>query len=404
MSPASYRVENSSDSDDEEPFSGGESDEFRPPSNRSSSSSSSNNSNSGNDKSENVAAAFHESANDVSPLNEKKGKKRKRDPKAWKKNKRKVLRDSGKQYVSSRGKIVQERKMGPPCKCRLNCTTRVPENARKILFKEYWVLGSFQRQRDFLATCVELLQVQYRRITINSTPKPPRKPNSSFFFLQNGNKIRVCKSFLMSTLGIKERSVRTVMEAKFGGIGVTPDDKRGKHKEHRRLDEELIESIRSHINSIPRVESHYVRASTSREFIDGGLTIAEMHRNYESLRKLADKPSANYDAYARIFNTEFNIGFHVPKKDQCDQCEAFKNSTGDEKLGLEEVYKEHLKQKELSRQEKAEDIEKTKEPDTNYIVAIYDLQAVMPIPIGDSSAFFYHSKLNCYNFTVSILL
>lgn len=301
------------------------------------------------------------------------------------------MRNSGKQYVSSRGKIVDERKMGPPCKCRLDCATKLSEDARKKLFQEYWALTSFQRQRDYLGTCIEVLQVQYRRVKMNS--EQPRKPNCSFFCLQDGNKIQVCKPFLMSTLGIKERCVRTVIAAKFSGNGVTPDDKRGKREKHSKLEKEIIESVCTHINSVPRVESHYVRSNTSREFIDGGLTIAEMHRNYESLRKLADKPSANYDAYSRIFNTDFNIGFHVPKKDQCDQCEAFKNSTGDEKLRLEESYLDHLKQKELSRQEKAKDIEKSKDPDANQIVATYDLQAVMPVPTGDSSAFFYHSKL-----------
>lgn len=207
----------------------------------------------------------------------------------------------------------------------------------------------------------------------------------------------------MNTLGIKERFVRTVMAAKFSGNGATPDDKRGKHGKHSKLDEEIVKSVREHIISIPRVESHYVRARTSREFIDGGLTIAELHRNYESLRKLANKRSANYDAYSHIFNTQFNIGFHVPKKDQCDLCEAFKNSVENEKLRLEENYKEHIKQKELSRQEKANDIKQSEEPGTNQIVTIYDLQAVMPVPIGNSSAFFYVSKLNCYNFTVSIV-
>lgn len=38
----------------------------------------------------------------------------------------------------------------------------------------------------------------------------------------------------------------------------------------------------------------------------------------------------------------------------------------------------------------------------NLIVATYDLQAVLPCPVGDSSAFFYKTRLNCYNFTVGL--
>ncbi|KAJ8934916.1 hypothetical protein NQ314_013106 [Rhamnusium bicolor] len=113
----------------------------------------------------------------------------------------------------------------------------------------------------------------------------------------------------------------------------------------KKIDNEILDSIRAHINSVPRVESHYVRASTSREFIDGGLSIAEMHRNYAKEQKSANKPEVNYDTYARIFNFEFNIGFFAPRKDQCDLCESYKNAEEKEKEKLENAYQLHLKEK-----------------------------------------------------------
>ncbi|CAG4943933.1 unnamed protein product [Parnassius apollo] len=54
-----------------------------------------------------------------------------------------------------------------------------------------------------------------------------------------------------------------------------------------------------------------------------------------------------------------------------------------------------------SRAEKKNDIETCKMAESNSIVAIFDLQAVMPVPIGESSAFFYKSKLNCLNLTIT---
>lgn len=141
-------------------------------------------------------------------------------------------------------------------------------------------------------------------------------------------------------------------------------------------------------------------ANTTREYIDGGLTIAELHRDYKRLRESENKEAATYDSNFRIFNTEFNISFFVPKKDQCDVCEQYKNAVGEEKEKLEADYTEHCRQKVLSRMEKKTDIEICKNTDTNEIVAIYDLQAVMPVPVGESSSFYYKSKLNCLNFTV----
>lgn len=55
--------------------------------------------------------------------------------------------------------------------------------------------------------------------------------------------------------------------------GVLEDDKRGKHGHQLTVSDEIKDGIRAHINSIPRINSHYLRAQTSREFIDGGKDI-----------------------------------------------------------------------------------------------------------------------------------
>jgi len=68
---------------------------------------------------------------------------------------------------------------------------------------------------------------------------------------------------------------------------------------------------------------------------------------------------------------------------------------------LENDYQLHQDEKNLSRTEKANDKEKAKEMGSNIVLATFDLQAVMPVPTGQSSAFFYKSRLNCFNFTVS---
>lgn len=143
-------------------------------------------------------------------------------------------------------------------------------------------------------------------------------------------KIRVCKTFSIYTLGILEKMIRTVIQQ-----GIFAQDCRGKHGNHRKMDEEILTSIVDHINSIPRIESHYVRKDTNREFIGGGLTIAEMYRHYSEKRSLANSPSATHDFYAKIFSTKFNIGFFSPKKDQCDLCESYKIAAGNGKQNLE---------------------------------------------------------------------
>ncbi|CAK1590334.1 unnamed protein product [Parnassius mnemosyne] len=271
-----------------------------------------------------------------------------------------------------------------------------------IIFKSYWELGTHQRQRDFLASCVKQIHPATRRVTVtvNSTCKEPRKPNSSFYFIIDGKEVRVCRTFLLNTLVIGEKTLRNVIDSvSIHALSVSFTDKRGKHGKHCKLTDEEIQSVHDHINSIPRTESHYLRANTTREYIDGSLTIAELHRSYKRLRQEAGRPAVNYDAYHRIFNTDFNLGLFAPRKDQCDECEGYKNAV--DKEPLMDKHKLHLEEKSLARLELEKDIEQSKQIDSNNIVAIFDLQAVLPSPIGQSSAFFYKSKINCYNFTVS---
>lgn len=331
------------------------------------------------------------------PLSQKTRKRTKNQDK-WKKNKAKRLKNSGKSYRSSSGKIIASKKMGLPCtqKCRLSCSEKIPESLRTDLFKKYWASSSLQRQRDYLSSCIEHPQVKYRRVS----GAHARQPNCTFKFFLDGMEIYVCKTFLVNTLGITTRTIRSVIESKYKGNGILFEDKRGKHTNHKKFDEEIRKSVEDHIKSIPRIESHYVRNDTTREFIDGGLSVADMHRNYAEQRNSIGASVASYNFYYEIFNTKFNIGFFVPRKDQCDLCEMYKNAEGNEKTELEEKYNAHMREKDLSRIEKKADREKADEKTITY--AVYDLQAVLPVPMGQTSAFFYKSRLNCYNFTVSV--
>lgn len=102
----------------------------------------------------------------------------------------------------------------------------------------------------------------------------------------------------------------------------------------------------------------------------------------------------NYLMYYTIFNKELNLAFFTPKKDQCELCIKFENASNEEKENFALQYENHLKEKDLSR------TEKEKDKKSSNIVAVYDLQAVLPCPVGDASTLYYVSKLNVFNFTI----
>ncbi|KAJ8967131.1 hypothetical protein NQ314_003065 [Rhamnusium bicolor] len=136
--------------------------------------------------------------------------------------------------------------------------------------------------------------------------------------------------------------------------GFIDEDHTGKHSNHAKLDTKQF--IRDHIESIPKIESHYLRAQSSRDYIDGSLNIST------------------------LYHFEFNISWYTSKKDQCTLCANYANSNKDRKKDLQQEYDDHIRNKEKFRVEKKLDVALAK-TDQSIIVSVYDLQAVFPSPL-----------------------
>lgn len=102
--------------------------------------------------------------------------------------------------------------------------------------------------------------------------------NAFFYFNHNNQKVRICNLFFKNTLDINDRPICTVIEKrnKIGGAVPKPE-KRGTHTNHKTIDQTIRKGIREFIESIPKVVSHYTRTKTSRQFIDGSRSLAQIH-------------------------------------------------------------------------------------------------------------------------------
>lgn len=198
-------------------------------------------------------------------------------------------------------------------------------------------------QRSFIS--VHLTAIKRKRY-LNSTN---RNENQAFHFELNDAKVRVCKLFFINTLGISDRVIRTIIKKIQSGY--LEIDKRGKHNNHPTVDTNIQTDIMNHIESIPRIDSHYLRAQTTKQFIEGGKTIADLHRDYKKLCEENNKQAGNYLLYRRIFYSNFNISFFIPKKDQCALCERKKN-TPEQDENLTKMFEDHLNEKDLARLKK----------------------------------------------------
>ncbi|CAG9818119.1 unnamed protein product [Phaedon cochleariae] len=231
-----------------------------------------------------------------------------------------------------------KREMKAPCggKCKLQCSSKFNQEERQQVFSAYWSLGNIEKQIDFINNSMTVIVPQYRYIRVGGT-RNQRQNNNAYYFIRQGQRVRVCKLFFENTLDINDRTIRTVQEKrnKVANILLEPD-RRGKHGKHKTLDPTIREGIRQHINPIPRIESHYTRANTSRTFIDGSRSLADIHRDYVSKCREKNELYGSYAIFQRVFTNEFNISFFVPKKDLCETCVAYENATNEEKQHLKD--------------------------------------------------------------------
>lgn len=320
--------------------------------------------------------------------------KRVRNEDDWKRNVSKRLRASGEEYVSSRGKVVPKREMGPVCseKCQWKCG-ETPADERVKLFDVYWAIGDTTGQRQFIINNTQIIQTK-RPIQQESSR---RKVSYVYHLNLSGEKRRICKTFFLNTLGIKEDIVYGAVK-KLNDCGILERDGRGSHGKQRCISDLVKEHVRRHIASFPTVPSHYCRKSSNRNYLGSELNMSKMYSLYVEKCQEESRDPVTRSMYGEIFHTNFSLAFHQPKKDQCDQCLAFDNSSNPSEE-FRASHAKHLQRKDMARAFKSQAKSKSTE-DPTVATGCFDLQQVLPCPRGEASSFYYKRKLAVYNLTV----
>ena len=199
---------------------------------------------------------------------------------------------------------------------------------------------------------------------------------------------RVCKSFYLSTLAVSQKMIYGVHEKKEEVCVIVKPDGRGKHNNHYKVTQEEKEKVIAHINSFPVIDSHYCRAKTNKKYLEVDLNIEKMYDLYKE-KCLTEGISYVKPSYYRyLFNTNFNIAFHVPKIDCCEKCEEIKVKRN-EKITItaeeESAHNIHLAEKVAMRKEKEKD--KMNKEATSLLV-VFDLENIITLPKAEVDSFF----------------
>ncbi|XP_062577208.1 uncharacterized protein LOC134239069 [Saccostrea cucullata] len=344
------------------------------------------------------------SASFMTPPKKKLFRKRKATPETWKKNVRKQLKLTGQQYVSQRGKTVKARVMkSVNCsKCKLKCSTKVTEEKRNEIFKNFWSLGSYERQKDFVVSHIEEKKTRTYLADDNQPVKKRRQVHRTYHFETDGSRTIICKKFFLATLSVGESYIDHAMKNKSGGV-FAGSDKRGRHRPYNKTTERAAQLVREHIESFPALEGHYTRKDSNRKYLGQDLNITKMYELYLQLHKgnLREDELVSQPIYRRIFNEEYNFSFHIPKKDQCSLCVNYHKSVSSNTTTEKEKenFEKHQERKKRAREEKQKDKTTAKSRNDTF-AATFDLQAVLHTPCSLVSQLYYTRKLSCYNLSI----
>ncbi|CAH1644093.1 unnamed protein product [Spodoptera littoralis] len=332
--------------------------------------------------------------------NEKKlTRKRKQNRSEWRSKKNKILKNSGKAYEGcNTKKKYPEKTIGSPCACKKGCGQKFSPSERQAIFDKFYSLADREHQWLYISRYVQAQTI--KRMTLDR--KNNRTQTLNYFFPNSNNeKIPVCKKYFLNTLQIGEYVVYTAME-KVMKADEGLKDKRGRHDNRPNKMNTMTEAtIKTHIELFPKVQSHYTRATSNREYLSENLNISKMFRFYTEWfteQNHTDVVMATKRQYETVFNSQYNYSFFKPKKDQCLSCSIYEQSDDTMKATLEEKQRLHLQRKEKVRSLKKGEIETADK--SNVTVAIFDLQKVLSVPQSEVGVFHYKRKYPCYNFTV----
>ncbi len=313
-------------------------------------------------------------------------------------------RNNGETYTSNAtGKVMRGRKDEDKPRCnghneavvwgdKFQCEG-ITDECRKQIRYAYWEQGSIQRQREWISRHIQVSEV--------SRPNPKGRKNRSIsYFLpstssQTGTLIPVCKTMFLNTVNISARAITTTIN-KMKPEGTIEADKRGGRRNVEN-DKAMTKRVTEHINRFPRVESHYCRSSSSRQYLSCDLNVNRMHMMYQ---QEYPENTVSLSFYTKIFKS-MNLAFHLPKKDLCGLCASYhlNKESGINDEDLNEEYQNHILEKDRVRQIKDEEKERSLK-DPSKVTCCFDLQQVIYLPKSDWSEIFYKRRLGCYNFTI----
>jgi len=161
-------------------------------------------------------------------------------------------------HVNHVGKFVSEKVAAidiPLCKgrCRLECNSRISNEARQKLFDSFYLLNS-TAQDVHLFQCISSSKPKIQLVDACNH----RQVTLSYSVIVDGSRLKVCKTAFHHLFAIKIGKIDHIVAQHKAGLTTAHPSKRGKHDVRpNKGSEDRVEFVRAHIRSYPVSQSHY---------------------------------------------------------------------------------------------------------------------------------------------------
>ncbi|XP_046673782.1 uncharacterized protein LOC124362930 [Homalodisca vitripennis] len=332
----------------------------------------------------------------VEPMPDNSTRKRKRRVDNWKKTKDKKKRHSAQGFPNIPTCGHRERANGS--KHCYDCSRLNMQDIRRF-------------HQGFYKSCNKIDQDQFiLRYAKGKVPKRHRLqgPHSSergmaieYFIPSYRNEggselVKVCQKAFLDILNISkfrvQRLCRLVLQT-----GESPKELRG--GDHRsKKSEEKLSKVKTFIEALQPVESHYCRGKSRRQYLASHLSISSLWKSYNNTTENEFK--VKYEYFRKIFVENYNVGFGSPATDQCSQCLKLKEKIlsvvdFEEKGKLKIELQVHKKRGKMF-------FELLQSEEAGTITFSFDCQKNLIFPKLTDQAAYFLRQFYVYNFTMCL--
>lgn len=291
------------------------------------------------------------------------------EPKLWKRNQNKLLRQKGAKYVGFRRDKLRkkdfqdvdraERKLGPRCSkqsCRKSNRRHcqdILEDSRINLNSKFWNNMDWGEKKLYIISLVDLIPTKRPK-----SESGRRKGTFKYHLKIDNKRLQVCKEMFLNTFSLGEWSVHNWVTSSIDGFVDTSKMIGNVGKQNTKCDKGFVEAF---LHNLPKLPSHYARKNTLKLNVDASFRtyrlLFNLYKEECGLKSKVPVSKYTFDLYIK----KLNISIFHPRKDQCDVCSAY-----EAKNISDEIYQKHQNDKARARAEKEKDKEEALDEKLKY--------------------------------------